>query len=303
MNRHPQLRFHLPELETFLVVLEEGSFSRAADRLAISQPSVSSRVKRLEDVLRVKLIERTTRSIAATEDGELLRVAAQEALTGLYSVLRQFRERSEAARNRVTVAATPMLAANFLPSIIQSYSERFPDVEVVLKDMPFESLIKALGDGVADMGVTAVDGEYDNLQFQPLADEPMVLVFPAKHPLAKEDPVTLEKLLPYRLIFLDRYTVLRERMAGEFARFGATLQASTASNLLTLMGMVDTGSCVGFLPRSLAQVNARESRTQRELADFSAMRSFGSIVGRRVVPTTAVRSFRDHLHREFPLMM
>ena len=93
MNRHPQLRFHLPELETFLVVLEEGSFSRAADRLAISQPSVSSRVKRLEDVLRVKLIERTTRSIAATEDGELLRVAAQEALTGLYSVLRQFRER------------------------------------------------------------------------------------------------------------------------------------------------------------------------------------------------------------------
>ena len=303
MSRHPQLRFHLPELETFLVVLEEGSFSRAAERLCISQPSVSSRVKRLEDVLRVKLIERTTRSISPTEDGELLRGAAQEALAGLYGVLRQFRDRSEAARNRVIVAATPMLAATFLPGIIHSYAQRFPDVEVVLKDMPFENLLKAIGDGAADIGVTAVDGDYDNLQFQPLAEEPVVLVVPAKHPLAKEEPVTLEKILPYRMIFLDRYTSLRERLAGEFARLGATLEASTASTLPTLMGMVDTGSWVAFLPRSMAQVNARESRSIMELADFRAVRTYGSIVARRVVPTAAVRSFRDHLHREFaPLL-
>lgn len=299
MNRHPQLRFHLPELETFLVVLEEGSFSRAAERLCISQPSVSSRVKRLEDVLRVKLIERTTRSISPTEDGELLRIAAQEALSGLYGVLRQFRERSEAARNRVTVAATPMLAATFLPGIIQSFAQRFPDVEVILKDMPFENLLKIIGDGAADVGVTAIDGDYDNLQFQALAEEPMVLVLPANHPLTKETPLTLERLLHYRLIFLDRYTNLRERLAGEFARLGTTLEASTASTLPTLMGMVDTGSCVAFLPRSMAQVNARESRAILELTDFTATRNYGSIVARRVVPTAAVRSFRDHLHREF----
>lgn len=299
MSRHPQLRFHLPELETFLVVIEEGSFSRAAERLCISQPSVSSRVKRLEDVLRVKLIERTTRSVHATEDGELLQKAAQEALSGLYSVLRQFRDRSEAARNRVVIAATPMIAATFLPAIIQAYTERFPDVQVVLRDMPFEALLKTIGDGMADIGVTAVDGDYDNLQFQPLAEEPVVLVVPAKHPLATNKSVSIEMLLPYRMIFLDRYTNLRERLAGEFARFGTTLEASTASTLPTLMGMIDTGSCVAFLPRSMAQVNARESRVIVELADFRAVRSYGSIVARSVVPTAAVQSFREHLHRDF----
>jgi DNA-binding transcriptional LysR family regulator len=301
--RHPQLRFHLPELETFLVVLEEGSFSRAAERLCISQPSVSSRVKRLEDVLRVKLIERTTRSIKATEDGELLRTAAQEALAGLYGVLRQFRDRSEAARNRVVIAATPMVAATFLPRIIQSYTERYPDVELVLRDLTFESLLKAIGDGAADIGVTAVDGDYDNLQFQLLAEDPMVLVVPTKHPLAKEQSVTLRHILAYRLIFLDRYTNLRERLAAEFVRFGASLEASTASTLPTLMGMVDTGAYVAFLPRSMAQVNARETRTLIELADFQAVRTYGSIVARRAVPTSAMRSFRDHLHREFSLLI
>lgn len=280
-------------------MLDEGSFSRAAERLYISQPSVSSRVKRLEDVLRVKLIERTTRSVHATEDGELLQKAAQEALSGLYAVLRQFRDRSEAARNRVVIAATPMIAATFLPAIMHTYAERFPDVQVVLRDMPFETLLKTIGDGMADIGVTAVDGDYDNLQFQPLAEEPVVLVVPAKHPLAAKESVSIEMLLPYRMIFLDRYTNLRERLAGEFARFGTTLEASTASTLPTLMGMIDTGSCVAFLPRSMAQVNARESRAIVELADFHAVRSYGSIVARSVVPTTAVQSFRDHLHREF----
>ncbi len=250
-------------------------------------------------MLRVKLIERTTRSVHATEDGELLSAAAQEALSGLYGVLRQFRDRSEAARNRVVVAATPMVAATFLPRIIHAYSERFPDVHVLLRDMPFETLLKAIGDGSADVGVTALDGDYDDLQFQPLAQEPVVLVLPAKHPLAGKAQVTIEMILPYRLIFLDRYTTLRERLAGEFARFGATLEASTASTLPTLMGMMDTGSCVAFLPRSMAQINAKESRSIVEIAGFSAVRSYGSIVAKKAAPSAAARSFRDHLHREF----
>lgn len=299
MSRHPHLRFHLPELETFLVVLEEGSFSRAAERLCVSQPSVSSRVKRLENVLRVKLIERTTRSVEATPDGKLLKAAAEEALSGLYAVLHQFRDRSDAARNRVVIAATPMISATFMPRIIHSYSERFPDVQVVLRDMPFEMLLKCIGDGTADIGVTAVDGDYDHLLFQPLAEEDVVLVVPAKHPLAKQDHVVVEMILPYRMIFLDRYTSLRERLSGEFARHGAVLEASTASTLPTLMGMIDTGSCVTFLPRSMAQVNARETRAIVEIADFRAVRSYGSISARKTALTSAVQSFRDHLHREF----
>jgi DNA-binding transcriptional LysR family regulator len=97
---NPSFRFHLPELETFLVVLEEGQFSKAAERLCISQPTASSRVKKLESVLRVQLLVRTTRSVEPTEEGRLLQAAATDALSGLYDVLRQFRGRSEAAQSR-----------------------------------------------------------------------------------------------------------------------------------------------------------------------------------------------------------
>lgn len=298
MNQ-PQLRFHLSELETFLVVVEEGSFSRAAERLCISQPTVSNRVKKLEEVLRVKLLNRTTRLVEATDDGRLLSAAATEALGGLFDTLAQLRDRSEAARNRVVIAATPVISATFLPRIIHGYCERFRDVQVLLRDMPYEQLVKAIGDGSADVGVAAIDGAPDHLLFRPLAREDLVIVAPARHPLAVQPQVTLADMLPYRMMFLERYTQLRERLAAEFAQQGAVLEMGTMATLPTLLGMIDTGSCITFLPRSMARSNARHTRVVLEPADFEAHRTYGSIVARRTVPTAAVHSFREHLHREF----
>lgn len=282
-----------------MMVVEEGSFSRAAERLCISQPSATNRVKRLEDVLRVKLLNRTTRLVEPTEDGKLLSAAAGEALSGLLEILSQLRDRSEAARNRVVIASTPMIAATFMPRIIHSYCERYRNVQVSLRDMPYELLLKSIADGSADIGVTAVDGQHDHLLFHPLAQEELVLVVPAKHPLAQAQQVKVEMMLPYRLIFLDRYTGIRERLAEAFARYGAVLEVTTVATWPTMLGMIDTGSCVTLLPRSMAQSNARPSRVIVELADFPAVRTYGSIVTRKLVPTAAIQSFREHLHREF----
>lgn len=300
---NPSFRFHLPELETFLVVLEEGQFSKAAERLCISQPTASSRVKKLESVLRVQLLVRTTRSVEPTEEGRLLQAAATEALSGLYDVLRQFRGRSEAARNRVVVAATPMIAATFLPQIIHSYCERFPDVNVQLKDMPYESVLKSVSDGAADLGVAAIDGEQDNLVFRALAEEPVVLIAPASHPITQVQKVTVEMLLPFRLILLARYSDLRQRLAQAFGERGAVFDAASAATLPTLLGMIDTGGFLTLMPRSLAESNARRNRTTLELADFHATRCYGSIVARKAVPTSAIKSFREHLHQEFETLM
>lgn len=300
---NPVFRFHLPELETFLVVVEEGQFSKAAERLFISQPTASSRVMRLEAVLRVKLLNRTTRRVTPTEDGKLLHAAATDALSGLYDVLRQFRDRSEVARNRVVVAATPMIAATFLPQIIHSYCDRFPDVSVQLKDVPYDSLLKIIADESADLGVAALDSDYDNLLFRPLAEEAVVLMAPARHPIALAGKVELKMLLPYRLILLDRYATLRQRLEHDFEQLGAVFDAATATTLPTLLGMLDTGSFLTFMPRSLAHSNARQDRTIVEVTDFNATRCYGSIVRRKAVPTTALQSFREHLHQEFEALV
>lgn len=101
IERTPLSRLDLSELETFLWVVQEGSFSDAARKLHLSQPAVTNRIKRLEDKLNVQLLERTTRHVKPTQDGVLLRDAAEQALTGLRDVMRRFQHTSALERNRI----------------------------------------------------------------------------------------------------------------------------------------------------------------------------------------------------------
>ena len=180
----PALRFDLAELETFLAVARLGSFSLAAKELHVSQPSVTSRIQRLEGTLKVKLLTRTTRRVEPTPEGARLRDAAERALSGLRDVLREFQSAADADRRRVVVAATPMVAALALPAIIRSYCQRYTDVEVRLLDLPYEQLLAAIEAGAADLAVTVFDGAPGKFRFQFLVDEEMRLVVPAAHPLA-----------------------------------------------------------------------------------------------------------------------
>lgn len=293
------LRFELAELETFLAVVEEGSFSRAAKRLHISQPSVTNRIKRLEDVLRVKLLVRTTRHVETTPEGRWLRTEGQRTLRGLRVVMQHFRQASETARNRVLVTATPMIAARVMPELIRSYTERFPGVQVQLRDLQHDQLMRAIAEGEADLGVTALDGGgAGRLHFSPLAQEEVVLVVPASHPLAGEERVTLMQVARHPLMFLERYTDLRQRLQRAFEALGQPFMPGTASTLPTLLGMIDAGHCLAFLPRSMAQSYARHSRRTLRIDDFQATRAYGCVVA-RTGGSSAVTSFQAHLASHF----
>lgn len=303
MNKSPErpslARLDLAELETFLWVVRERSFSVAAQKLHLSQPAVTNRVRRLEDKLRVRLLQRTTRSVEPTAEGTLLSEAAEQAVAGLREALKRFSAVSEGERNRVVVAATPMLSATVLPKLIHAYTERYPDLQIVLRDLPYERVIRSVVEGQADIGVTALDGTPRGLRFQSLAEEKMLLVVPAKHPLAGTKTVTLDKLLPYRLMFLDRYDTLRKHLAEEFRKRGADFDPATVATLPTLLGMIDAGQCITFLPRSMAQNNARRTRATLTVTDLEASRRYGSVVPQKAELSAAVQNFRAFLRQHF----
>ena len=295
----PAMRFDLAELETFLAVARLGSFSLAATELHVSQPSVTSRVQRLEATLKVKLLTRTTRRVEPTAEGARLRDAAERALSGLREVLRDFQSAAEADRRRVVVAATPMIAALALPAIIQSYCQRYTDVEIRLLDLPYRELLSSIEAGTADLAVTVFDGAPGKFRFQFLTDEEMRLVVPASHPLAGLKKVTIDEFAPYPLMILARYTTLRAQLAGEYARRGMSFKPVDAANLATLLGMVDAGMGITFLPRAMAQSNARRNRVALRLADVELARRYGIVTARKASLGPAAQSFCRYLSQEF----
>lgn len=307
MNKLPDppslTRFDLAELETFLWVVRESSFSIAARKLHLSQPAVTNRIKRLEDKLRVKLLVRTTRRVEPTEDGIFLRDAAEQAVSGLRDALSRFQAVSETKRNRVIVSVTPMLSAAVMPQLIHAYSQRYPDIQIVLRDLPYEQVLRSVAEGQADIGVTALEDTPRGLRFQSLAEEKMLLVVPDRHPLADAGPVTVDMIIAYPVMLLDRYVTLRKLLAEEYHQRDADFNPATASTLPTLLGMIDAGNYITFLPRSMTQNNAKRTRTTVMVQGLDTSRRYGSVVSIKAELSSATRSFQSFLRQNFKLQL
>jgi DNA-binding transcriptional LysR family regulator len=295
----PVMRFELAELETFLAVIELGSFSLAAKKLHVSQPSVTSRVQRLESTLRVKLLIRNTRHVEATAEGARLYQTASTLLRGLRDLLGEFQDAAEAGRHRVAVATTPMIAATVLPSIIHQYNARYTDVQIELLDLPYGKVIEAIDAGTVHLGVTALDEDDDKFSFRLLAEEELFLIVPDHHPLAAQSVVTLDQIIHYPLMILARYTALRERLALEYRKRGAHFAPMELGSPNTLLGMIDAGNGITFLPQTMVQNSGGRRRVTLRVADIQLARRYGIVTSRRASLSAAAQSFCDFLEREF----
>jgi DNA-binding transcriptional LysR family regulator len=294
------LRFDLVDLETFLAVVELGSFSEAAKRMHVSQPSVTSRVQKLESVLKTKLVERTTRKVMATPDGEMLAARARLALQGLRELMRDFQTRAAASRLRTVIATTPMLAAVVLPPLIQSFRQAHPTIQIQVRDLQYEDVLATVESGHADLAVTAFDGDSHKLHFEPLAREPMMLVVPKTHALAALSAVSLEQLAELPLMLLDRYALLQTRLSAELAKRGLALGAiQHATNVGTVLGLVDAGLGATILPKYMAQRSLLDSRAMLDVPDVDLSRSFGVLFRAKAELNVASSLFLEHLRGDF----
>ncbi|MAB97251.1 MAG: transcriptional regulator protein [Pseudomonadaceae bacterium] len=282
----------LVELETFLVVAESGSFSVAAQKLHVTQPSVTSRIQRLEAILGTKLLERTTRRVELTEQGKQLATEAGLALRGLLHLVDGFRKKASQERQRVVVAATPTIAALTLPKIIQAYTNRYPDVRIELLDLQYADALSAIDSGQANLAVLALEEHISRYQFEPLWNEEMLLVVPISHEITRLETVNLDVLAKYPLMIVEQYQALRTRIVSLLAENGLTLPPSkVVGNLNTLIGMLNAGMGITLLPRAMAQINGNSLHSLITINGLDLRREFGLVFPKKHELSTASNSF------------
>lgn len=299
-NRPSALRFDLLELETFLTVVDCGSFNAAAGKLHISQPAVTQRIQRLEAILHTRLLTRTTRRMETTESGKKLYEKASMVLQDLRKLLEDFQVEAEQGRRRVVVAASPIIAAQSLPSIIQQFTRRHANVDVHIRDMQHDEILAAIHSGEADLGVVAFEGDPAMFTFEPLGEDEVVVVVPTGHPLASSRSATLALLSEYPLLLLQQYDRIQNRIEDVMRAQGLTGHfAPRLTNLTTLLAMLDSGHGVALLPRSMAQTNVQRPRTSLPLSELHLTRCFGILLSRKHTPALTAQRFCDQLREDF----
>ena len=286
-------------LETFIVVAQTESFSEAALRLHVSQPTVTGRIQRIESALGTALLRRTTRKVETTKDGARLLVEATQVMDGLGKLVSSFRKKALLARKRVVVAATPTLAALTMPALINDYTQRFPDVEVDLRDLQYAAALAALDEGSADLAVLALDkADAPRYKFQSLWSDDMLLMVPAAHPLANSKKAGPAEFAAYPLIVVEQYQVLRSRIELALENQGKTMPPSkVVANLNTLFGMLSAGMGMTLMPHSMSKHGQVLKHRLLEIEGIDLSRHFGIVQARRRTPSTAETSFCRHLQK------
>jgi DNA-binding transcriptional LysR family regulator len=261
----------LHQLRYVIAVAREGSFTRAADSLFLSQPSLSVQVRKLEQELGVSLFQRNGRGLAVTTAGEAFLEHAERALFALEEARRQVEEVKGLRRGRVSLGVLPSIGARLLPGILASFHRRHPDIEVTLLEQDvsgeFEQMVHA---GQLDMAMIRMPQTRSDLCARLLVREPMVVLVPPGHRLEGRSEASLQELAEERFVGMKAGTGLRELMDQVCLRAGFTPSVSVETGQLTIVwGMVSAGIGVSILPRLAA---GSESPRVRIVDDFAERR-------------------------------
>ena len=239
------------QLRYFVAVAEEGSFTKAANRSHISQPSLSQQVLNLEEELDQKLFHRLGRRATLTDAGHLLLQRARDIIAEADETVRELREDPELGY-RVSVCAIPTVAHFFLPAVA-AYC-RTNEIRIKLRSQEeFRAgVIEAILEGDADWGLASTPVNDARLAVVPLFKEPLLLALSAGHPLAKLERVSFGALRNESFILLGGGSSLTAQFVQRFAgAFDFTPNIThRCMQLATVKSLTAMGLGVGVVPQS-----------------------------------------------------
>jgi DNA-binding transcriptional LysR family regulator len=278
MNMENMLDFR--RLYYFVVVAEELHFTRAAERLHIAQPPLSYQIQQLERELGVQLFKRTRHHVQLTDAGQLLLDAARRIFGQVEQTVYAVRRVGQGEVGFLTIGFIPSASNNILPIVLQAFRQRFPDVQLFLKELTPDQIVRGLHDQQIDVGMLYLPLDDRELNTQAILREPLIAVLPATHAQAALPEVALRALADERFIVPSRYVAV----PGLFSHImEACRQADFTPKVVeqawlmqTIIGLVGANMGVALVPASVRNLH-REGVIYKPLLDIVTEVAMGVI--------------------------
>ena len=244
----------LSQLEIFLCIAEEKSFSRAAEKMLRTQPALSIAIKRLEDELGETLFDRSSKSGTLTEAGKILFSYAQRMINMRNEAKNAIGELRGMFRGRLTIGANESTSLYLLPKLLLEYRSRHPQIKIevfrnVSEKIPSEVLERNL-----DFGFLSYDPMHPALQSLEFYHDELVLVVPPKHRFANRRHVTVKELGAEAFVAHNVKTPARDRIFDLFKQHRTTLNICIElATLETIKEFVKLNAGIAILPRLAVQ--------------------------------------------------
>lgn len=243
------MAINLRDLGYFIALAEHLHFGRAAAASFVSQPTLSTQIRKLEEELGVALVERAPRNVMLTPAGREVAARARRVMADVEQMREAARRSQDPEAGTVTLGLFPTLGPYLLPHVVPSIRERFPDLELLLVEEKSDVLLERLQQGRLDAALLALPVHDDQLHVELLFEEPFVLAVPEAHPLAGRGPLSMPEIADERLLLLADGHCMRDQALDVCQLSGASEKGEfQATSLETLRQMVAANVGVTLLP-------------------------------------------------------
>lgn len=244
---------NLRDLSYLVAVAELRNFSQAAEHCAISQPTLSTQIKKVEDYLGIPVFVREKNGVGVTEAGKQIVSIARKILADVQQIRQIAAHASDPYRSMLSLGAFPSLANYVLPEYVFRIKQHYLDLKMQLVEEKTHSLIELLLDMKLDAALLALPVEHEALECRTLFEDPFTLAVCADHPLAQLDEVDLNQIDKENLLLLDEGHCLRDQALNLCDPSRFVEHDFRASSLETLRFMVKNGVGVTLMPSVAVQ--------------------------------------------------
>src|SRR5690606_709110 len=200
----------LRHLRYFDAIAETLNFTRAAERLHVTQSTLSHQIKQLEEELGTPLFNRSARQVRLTEAGEILRSHMTPALEQIDLGLQALRAPATAITGSIRLGTTPSFNTQMVPQCVATLLKSYPGIQATVEELAAGQILKRLRSGHLDMAVSYPPGEGSDLWFEPLYNEELRLLVASTHPLARRRKVRMAELHALRMVLLPATFLTRK---------------------------------------------------------------------------------------------
>jgi LysR family cyn operon transcriptional activator len=238
----------LRHLRYFDAVAETRNFTRAAERLHVTQSTLSHQIKQLEEELGTALFDRSGKHVRMTEAGEVLRSHMTPALEKIDLGLQALRAPAQAITGSIRLGTTPSFNTRMVPQCVATLLNAYPGIQVGVEELAAGQILKRLRSGHLDIAVSYPPGEGSDLWFEPLYNEELRLVVARDHPLARRRRVRMVELHNVRMVLLPSQFLTRRLLDDCFEQAGArplvVAQINSVTPMIELIRQTDLAGII-----------------------------------------------------------
>lgn len=281
------MKFSLSQLEYILALESSGQFSTAAEKCFITQPTLSVQIKKMENDLDIILFDRSKQPIVATEIGQ--KIIEQAKL--IIKEAEQINEIVDANKNlmkgNLRLGVIPTIAPYLLPKFIGKFAEKYPDVQLKIRELETSDLVEALEKDNIDIGIASTPIKGEHMMEFPLYNERILIYAHKEHPIHENKEVLLEDLKNENIWLLSPGHCFRSQVINV-----CELKANVnhlpfeyeSASIETLIKMVDMQGGITLIPElAIADLSLEQQKNVREISDYMAVREISIITNRLFV--------------------